>query len=381
MTPRNATIKSYYDPARGGWCGVDYRVGYACDSTLRIEVGDRLVAHSKISGSEHRGYLYLRERDIVERVEAETPPLSSRLHNYAKRRLAKLHLSPKGKSTVEAMVIGERRGLDREEVQRYRRSGCSHILAISGLHLMVVAGLFMLLFAPLGLLWRGYIARRILCLGAIWLFASMNFFSASLVRASIMFSLLLLLPLISRGYHGLSALLLTGGTMLLFDWALIYDVGFQLSFICVGAILGWAIPLWRQRPTLLRNVVSNVTLLPILIGLCCSVATLPLVAYHFGAVSLWGVLVNPIIILTAQAIVSLSVVWLLVGLAPLATLFRPLLELLVEIQSGVVGWVASLSGGVSMIEMEIVEAILIYLLYGIATVILHRALPRWDKNH
>ncbi len=373
-TPRYARVLAWREVDGDGWQDVDERVSYYCDSTLTLHVGDRIMAQTKVRDYANRGSLYLRGRDVVDQRGVQSPPLCSRLNNFANGRIKSLGLSPRGEATVEAMVIGRRDGLERAERDGYRRSGAAHILAISGLHVGVVAMLFMALTAPLGLLFRGYILRHLLVVVMVWLFASLNFFTPSVLRATMMISAALLIPLLSRGYHTPSVVLLTAGVMLLFDWGLIYDVGFQLSFICVVAILLWALPIWRARPRVLRNTLSTVVVLPMLFGAVCSVATLPIVVYNFGYLSLWGVLINPLLLITAEVIVSVTMVWILFGFAPLAILFRPVLELAVEIQSGAVAWVASLSEGGGEIAIPSIVVFVIYLLYGVATFALRRAL-------
>ena len=79
----------------------------------------------------------------------------------------------------------------------------------------------------------------------------------------------------------------------------------------------------------------------VIVGLCSTLATLPLVANTFGVVSLVGVVLNPVVILTANVIVLGSIVWVLLPWEPLSGIVRAIVGGAAELQNRCVEVVSS----------------------------------------
>ena len=69
--------------------------------------------------------------------------------------------------------------------------------------------------------------------------------------------------------------------------SVVLDVSFQLSTAAVAAIIYWVAPIYEQNYT--RSQILNALLSTILVGVVCTLATAPLVAYWFGRVAVVGV--------------------------------------------------------------------------------------------
>lgn len=332
--PSRATIDGFRGED-GVWRRCFERVAYGVDSTLHFEVGDRVRLYTSVRPNGR--YIYLSELSIVDVEPSPAPHLPTSMNRWASERLRFIGLSDEDFALLDALLLGNRGALSRERVVSYRRSGMAHLLAVSGLHVGIVVLLLSLLLTPLTLFFWGVELRLWLTIGGVWAYAFLVGMSASVERAAMMISALLLSRLLMRSYSSLNILAFVAVVMLCFDRSLLFDVGFQLSFISVLSIVLCVVPLWRRRPRFMRSMFGDWLLLPLFIGVVCTVATLPLVSYLFGYIPLWGVLLNPLMIFTLSLILGLSCVWLLVGwIGFFAPLFRFVLGFCVEVQNGAV---------------------------------------------
>ena len=352
----------------------DERINLYVDTLVKADFGSRIEALGRILpfpekyGSYGRlmsrrgfaGTLFLHEEDIVkvENLEIQT------LHSVAVERLARLGLSGDVATVVGAMAVGDRRGMTPELREAYARSGASHVLAVSGLHVGIVFLLFNVLLVWLPLLRHGQIIRAVAVVVPIWLYAAMCGFSPSVVRAAVMFSALQVAVATSSRYVSLNVLAATAFAMLVYRPDYLFDISFQLSFVAVVAILVWGVPLMRALRT--HRWWADALIATLVVGTVSSVATMPLVAHTFGTVSVVGILLNPIVILCAYVIVVLAVVWVAMPFAPLASFFGMLLS-----------WVGSglnfVVEGVACLEWSATEISLptwaVWIIYGIAIAI------------
>lgn len=164
------------------------------------------------------------------RAEALTTPLS-RLKNAG---------------LLKALLLGDRSDLTGHDRILLQRTGTSHLLAISGLHISVAA-LFAALLAK-GFLWllpklMHYSARVIIiaiaCLPIATFYAVVAGFSLSTQRALIMLSCFLFIVILRRQTHLLQTLCLSALIMVVIDPLAVLSAGFWFSFSAV-AILLWA---------------------------------------------------------------------------------------------------------------------------------------------
>lgn len=290
---------------------------------------------------------------------------------WVSERIEMLEMNESADGLSRALVLGDREGVGWERTKSYRRGGAAHILAVSGLHIGIVLLVFGALLRPIMLLPWGNIWHSLLVVVLIWCYASMVGGGDSVVRAAVMFSVVMLSQLSLRSYNSINAIAVTVVIMLLVDPSTLFSVGFQLSVTAVLAILIWVLPLWSLMRRLHNSVVAKIVVLPILIGSMCTIATLPIVLHTFGYLSVWGVAINPIILITTYITIATNIVWCVISIIPGVELIAPLFGWLIEssvwIQDSVIGWVSS--GWRDAIELKIydVTLLLIYLCYALVT--------------
>jgi competence protein ComEC len=190
----------------------------------------------------------------------------------------------------EGLLLGVKQSLGDELEQAFRTSGLVHIIVLSGYNIMLIVSfvLYVLSF------FLGMRARMVVGLLAIVAFAVMVGLGATVLRASIMAAIFLLVSVTSRRYLVLRSLFLAGALMLLVNpYLLLYDIGFQLSFMATWGLVLVA-PQFEQ---LFDRVGTVYGLRSFLVAtLATQIAVLPLLVYHIGAVSLVAIVANVVVL-------------------------------------------------------------------------------------
>jgi competence protein ComEC len=144
---------------------------------------------------------------------------------------------------LDAALLGNRYQLDRTTSERFREGGTFHVLVISGLHITFLGGLVFLIVRRFT---RNTLLQFLLSVSVLWAYTLAVGADWSVVRAALMFTIVLLAPLVSRPASSLNAL---GGTALvLLVWrpSNLLDPSFQLTFVSVLAIVGFSWPLLEK---------------------------------------------------------------------------------------------------------------------------------------
>lgn len=370
----------------GRWLPVSGRVILRGDSTLRLHAGDRLLVHGRIypfrRGSEsfrrlmlrrgYRGTCYLSERSLLEHRAG----VAQNLHLHASRTMRQRCDTTQAAAVVRAMTVGDRTALHPELRAAYARSGMAHLLAVSGLHTGMLFVVVNLLLWWLPVVRYGHLMRNLFVVVALWLFVAAAGFPPSAVRAAVMCTLLQGALATSSRYGALNSWAAAALGMLLWNPRWIGDIGFQLSFVAVAAILLWGVPLSRWCHTRWRMV--NWFVQGLLIGFVASLATAPLTSYSFGLVPLTGLLLNPIAVLLGSLIVGGGVCLLL--LPPLDGLLAPLVQGLASLQNSLAEHIAAHEGGALDYTLSREAVIIIYLLFALVTLV-GWAVKREQETH
>lgn len=356
-----ARVAAWRDPTAGVWRASADKAMLYTDTLLHLQAGERIVCRTRLRGFSGAAPGY---RDLMTRrgyagsawvgagnlLGRDTTPASgfgrwaARLHAEAAARIGRLGLSPDAQAVCLAMAAGEKRALTHELRAAYARSGTSHLLAVSGLHVGIVFLVINVLFKWINLLPGGHRWRNGAVIALIWLYAAAAGFSPSVVRAALMFSALQFALAAGLDYLSVNILAGTAFVMLLADPGLLSDLSFQLSFTAVAAIIVWGVPLGRMLRSCRHRWLNPLTGL-LVAGLTASAATAPLIAHTFGTVSLIGLLLNPAVILIAYGIVLTAVCWMALPVGPLSPVVGLMLETAAKAQNILVRWAASLSTG------------------------------------
>ena len=226
-------------------------------------------------------------------------------------------------AVVAAMTLGDKSALTQELRDIYAITGASHILALSGLHLSIIFMLLTLLFGGSRFFTLHSSLFTILC---IWAFVFLVGMPVSVIRSATMLTVYALLTLGHRDKMSVNTLAFTALLVLIVSPLSLFDIGFQMSYLSVFAIL-LIVPLSeRLFPVgyLMTHRVIRWLWGMVAVSCAAQIGVAPLVAYYFGRLPVYFLLTNFIVIPAATLILWLS---------PLVFLFPSLAYLLLYIVS------------------------------------------------
>ena len=273
-----------------------------------------------------------------------------RLRSWSRSHLVD-RLDPAIEPLAAAFLLGQREGVEPEVNDAFARTGTTHLLAISGLHLQVLAVAMLFAARAIGLPRRpAHLTVGLLTIGYAVLVGA----APSVVRSTVMTVTFCLAAIVDRSARPANTLALAALGTLAFNPVYLFDVGCQLSFLAIAALF-WLVPTACERMRSAGEVVCvrlhgprsplddlerrlepwwrtrvRQTGVRLFEGVVASIvvwlAALPLVALRFHILSPIGILLNiPLIPITSAALLfgglglALSAVWGPLGGPAIAT--------------------------------------------------------------
>ena len=275
---------------------------------------------------------YLRRRGVAGELQADTAVATggrrggaAGLLDSARRRgerslAAGLESGPG--ALARGMVLGQDELVDPTTKDDFRASGLAHLLAVSGQNVMLLAALALPLLAAAGMAPAGRVAVTV---ALIALYVPLAGAGPSLQRAGVMGAASLVALAAARPASRWYALLLAACTTLAVNPRAIADPGWQLSFAAVAGILLLAPPVRDALGGLPRPLAEGVA-----ITAAATVATAPLLAHHFGTLSLAGLPANVLALPLVAPIMWLGLLRVALGQVAGLEAVNHLLGLLLE---------------------------------------------------
>lgn len=193
--------------------------------------------------------------------------------------IEKCPLNPATSRFLITVLLGDRDYLRQDVRELFADAGVSHMLALSGMHVSIIAGIILFLLFPLNFAGM-YRLRYILSLPAMWFYVLITGGSASTVRAALMLTCMTVCLLLERKHSGWNGLLIATFIILLFNPSALFDVGLQLSFVCVASLVVFSTYLNPFKSY--EHPKTNSIYTAILTSLLATMASWALVSYYFG---------------------------------------------------------------------------------------------------
>ncbi|WP_316822688.1 ComEC/Rec2 family competence protein [Pedobacter gandavensis] len=221
---------------------------------------------------------------------------------------------------VSTLVLGYRMNLSKETMDIYSKTGTIHALSVSGMHVGLI---YLILNRSLTFLnrkrsWKTI--KLLFIIGLLWFYTLLTGCAPSVLRAVIMLTVLLIGQTNSRTANSYNILSFTAFVMLLYEPFLIWDIGFQLSFLAVLGIIYLQAKLeaccsiknpWIQK---LWSLIS--------ISVAAQLFSTPLSIYYFHQFPVYFLLSNLFILLPITLIMYLGILILIPGLDFLAPILN-----------------------------------------------------------
>ena len=259
-------------------------------------------------------------------------------------------------AVLAAMALGDKSALTKELRETYSVTGASHILALSGLHL----GIIYLLLFRLTLGRRRFWLSQVVIILSIWAFVFLTGMSTSVVRSATMISVYALFSVAGRHRSPVNLLCFTAIVMLIVSPQSLYDIGFQLSFSAVLAIL-LLMPVFESffpddylvKHPMVRYIYNMVG-----VSVAAQIGVAPLIAYHFGRFSTYFLLTNFLVIPAATIILYAA---LLVVMFPAC---GSVLLSLVGMLNKALGWISQMPcASIDGLHPSVFQVFLLYIVF------------------
>lgn len=213
-----------------------------------------------------------------------------------------------------ALLLGQRKELDPTIREAYTQAGVMHILAVSGLHVGIIYALFILVLKPLKLKKEKARLYLLFVVLIIWGYAFLTGLSPSVVRAATMFSLLTFGQMRERPPSVYNILAFSAILMITANPDVIFEVGFQLSYLAVLGIVmiqPLILGLWLPRRKSWEYIWQLVS-----VSLAAQLVTFPLSVFYFHVFPTYFLLGNLLILPLAFIIMQVGVPLMVFGWIP-----------------------------------------------------------------
>ncbi len=283
----------------------------------RVNVGEQVVVYGTVEAHKpprndgafdaqkhyHSvGNLYSIEADhvVVKKGAPKARQLLQRLHDSVEARIQAL-FSEQAEGFLVAILLGSHDSLDASLYEQYQNFGIAHVLAISGMHIAILGRLLVSLCGFGFKKAHSHVIVSVL----LFLYGMLTGFSVSSIRAIGAFAIVAFAYLSKRTSDPQTTILFLALLFVLKRPTIVGNVAFQMSFASGGLILmlqklndDTQTSQAKWKSTLRSSMLMQYGLLP-------------LQAYYFYTFSLYGVLVNVVVLISIEIIFVLFLLGLL----------------------------------------------------------------------
>ncbi|WP_298477923.1 ComEC/Rec2 family competence protein [uncultured Maribacter sp.] len=244
-------------------------------------------------------------------------------------------------SIIQALLLGQRQDISNTTYDQYKKAGAIHILAVSGLHIGILLLILEFLLQPLEYLPHGKKIKLGLLVLLLWYFALVTGFSASIIRATTMFTFVAYALYLNRPSNTFNILALSMGFILLvINPNLIFQVGFQMSYAAVFAIV-WLFPM-LQRFWFPKNIVLNKIWQLLSVSIAAQLGVLPISLFYFHQFPSLFFISNLVVIPFLGIILGFGIfIILLAAINWLPTILVHIYNLVISTMNNIIAWVAA----------------------------------------
>jgi competence protein ComEC len=239
------------------------------------------------------------------------------------------HLSQPHAHFLGALLLGDRSGFPAWLTDAFVRSGIVHIVAISGYNITImIVSIYALLracaFGRKQSFWC--IVFGVIC------FVILTGSSASVVRAALMGICALIAQYVGRKNDTGNAIFCAAALMVAWNPAVLFDIGFQLSFAATLGLV-YIAPIFENLFEKISNAYGIKTLM--LQTISAMLATTPLLVYFFGRFSVIALVVNMLVLPLIPFVMAFGFFWAILAVCGemLGSLVTLPLDMLIQIAS------------------------------------------------
>lgn len=268
------------------------------------------------------------------------------------------------RAVISALTLGYRAELDQETMNYFADTGTIHVLSVSGLHVALIFFILSFIFSGINKGKLGVIIYPVLMILCLWSYAFITGFSPSVQRSTVMFSFVIVGRILRRPVNIYNSLTASALVLVLLDPNVLFDIGFQLSYLAVFGIVLLQPPL--EGLLEVKNKSLKWAWILFTVSISAQLVTFPLSMFYFNQFPnlFW---VSNFIVIPATTLL----IWLTIGFFVLSPIYlvsgilADLLQYITHQMLLVLKWMSKLPHAVS--EGIVFSPLQTWILYGLMT--------------
>lgn len=260
-------------------------------------------------------------------------------------------------AVAATLILGYRADLSKETLAAYSKTGTVHALSVSGMHVGLIYLMLNWCLSFLNSRKLGQIFKNLVIIGLIWYYSLLTGFSPSILRSAMMITIFILTKQLKRGNNSYNVLAFTAFALLAFNPFLVWDVGFQLSFLAVFGLVYFQPKIYNWfyfKPKWADSLWSATAM-----SLAAQLATLPLSIYYFHQFPIYFIISNLFILVPITLLMYSGIALLLLRIYFIA----PAFEWLINFTNSGLKWISELPfAGITGIWLNRWQLILLFML-------------------
>ena len=282
---------------------------------------------------------FIRQEQLIKLSDDKGNPIIKYALEVRKRQVdiyRKLIKDDEAFAVASTLILGYRADLSKETLAAYSKTGTIHALSVSGMHVGIIYIMLNRLLAFLDRKKTGRIFKVVLICSLIWYYSLLTGFSPSVLRSAIMLTAFILAKQLKRSNNSYNVLAFTAFSLLIYDPFLVWDVGFQLSFLAVFGLVYYQPKIYRWW--YFKNKWADKLWSAVAMSLAAQLATLPLSIYYFHQFPVYFIISNLFILIPITVLMYVGIAILLLRVYFVA----PVFEWLITFTNTGLKWISEL---------------------------------------
>ncbi len=251
------------------------------------------------------------------------------------------NLSKPDKAMLGALILGYVDEIEPSTVQSFSNTGIIHVLSVSGMHVGLIFIVITYILKQIPNFKRKKLLDISISLAFLWVYALISGFSPCVVRASLMFSFVVVAKSIMRYNNIYNTLAASAFLILVFNPYILMNIGFQLSYLAIVGIVSLQPELdslLSFKSKILTNIWSLIT-----VSIAAQLFTFPLSMFYFHQFPNYFIITNLIVLPLTTVIMYLGILLLFVSpIHFIADLLAQLIGFFMKLMMLIINWVEQL---------------------------------------
>ena len=272
---------------------------YSYGDVLTLKDVKLKIPHEALSKNDFDYRMYLKAKGVFVTMYADTINIENKeegkgiirsLYSLKGKINEKLSLHLKGdqKHIASAIITGDKSGITPKIKKDFKKSGLSHLLAVSGLHLTLIVSYLGCFFKKKSYIIQRYV-KPIFSIIITLCAMIVTGFGFSVIRAGIMLIIYNAAKLLGREKSSINSLMVAAGIIVILNPYSVFDIGFEFSFFATLGILLFSEILNKFLVSKLKfkylcSLVSTTV--------CAQIFTVPIAILYYNTFSVYAVFAN-----------------------------------------------------------------------------------------